>query len=121
MIEHPESYAIPSLKFLSKKLAAEPPGADEIVLPQSTINLFTMSTVSVPQVIPVASKTPNPFQPTTQMEASLNTLVQYSIQGQYIMWVCLDAGFPTIPLHLSEVCRDFSFDITAVTPIAQEK
>jgi hypothetical protein len=119
MTQHPESCAIPSLKFLSKKLAAEPPGADEIVLPQSTIAAFAMLAVSVPQVIPVASKTPKPFQPATTTEASLNTLVQYSIQSQSIMWVCLDAGFPTIPLHLSEVCRDFSFNIAAITPIAQ--
>jgi hypothetical protein len=54
-------------------------------------------------------------------EAALNQLVQFSIQQQSIAWVSLNAGFPTIRLRLSKVCRDFQFHLAGEYPAAYQK
>jgi hypothetical protein len=78
-------------------------------------------TVISPLVIPLRPGTFTCYKLKVHCEASLNHLVQLSICNQLITWVSLDAAFPTIPLHLSEVCRDFQFHTACLYPPADQK
>jgi hypothetical protein len=60
-----------------------------------------------------------PFQPTCVTETSVNKLVIHSIEGETIVWASLDAGFPTVPWQLSQVCNKFSFHLASPLPPAK--
>jgi hypothetical protein len=61
------------------------------------------------------------YKPVVHCEAALNQLVQFSIQQQSIAWFSLNAGFPTIPLRLSEVCRDLQVHLASEYQAADQK
>jgi hypothetical protein len=43
----------------------------------------------------------------------------HSIEGGTIIWASLDAGFPTVPWQLSQVCNKFSFHLVSPLPAAK--
>jgi hypothetical protein len=61
------------------------------------------------------------YKPAVHCEAALNQLVQFSIQHKSLAWVSLNTGFPSTPLRLSEVCRDFQGHLASKNPAADQK
>jgi hypothetical protein len=121
MLSHPESYAVPSLRYLTKKLAAEAPPTTAVLPPATGLHVTSCLTISTPQTQSALLGVEKSYKPVVHCEAALNHLVQLSIQQQSIAWVSLNAGFPTIPLRLSEVCRDFQFHLAGEYPAADQK
>jgi hypothetical protein len=105
MLSQPESYAFPSLRYLTKKLSAEPPPSIAVSPPPAGLHATACLTISTPQTQLVPLGVDKSYKPAVHCEAALNQLVQFSIQQQSIAWVSLNVGFPTMPLRLSEVCR----------------
>jgi hypothetical protein len=114
MIGNPESYADSSLSYLTKKLTAMHPLASTIPLLHTSLSPPLCLEMSVPRTIPTPIGAFSSYQCDRHTEASLNPLVQFSIEDQALIWASLGAGFPTIPLRLSEVCQDFTFNFASV-------
>jgi hypothetical protein len=121
MLSHPESYAVPSLRYLTKKLAAESPPTTAVLPPAAGLHVTSCLTISTPQTQSAPLGVDKSYKPVVHCEAALNHMVQLSIQHQSIAWVSLNAGFPTIPLRLSELCRDFQFHLAGKYPAADQK
>jgi hypothetical protein len=49
VLSHPESYAFPSLRFLTKKLSAEPPPSISVSPPPAGLHVTACLTISTPQ------------------------------------------------------------------------
>jgi hypothetical protein len=115
---HPNSCAFTNLRYVNRRLAADPPplsdinASDPVAACTSTMNLCSPRTILITEHC-------KPFQPTCVAETSFNKLVMHSIEGCTIVWAPLDAGFPTVPWQLSQVCNKFSFHLASPLPPAK--
>jgi hypothetical protein len=114
---HPHSYAVPNLRYVNRRLSAEPPplSASNISDPAAIRTL--MMTICSPRTR-LRTYHCRPFRPTCFMETSVNTLVMHSIERDTIVWASLDAECPTVPWQLSQVCNKFSFYLVSPLPLA---
>jgi hypothetical protein len=84
--EHPESYVLSSLQYLTLRLAAAPPPTMDYNASERTSATTSFMTASAPLILPVSSTTAA-FSPPAKSEISLNQLVQISLEEKVIPWV----------------------------------
>jgi hypothetical protein len=115
---HPHLYAVPNVRYVNRRLSAgpPPPSASNLIDPGTTRTL--MMTICSPRTR-LRTDHCRPFRPTCVTEISVNTLVMHSIERDTIVWASLDAGFPTVPWKLSQVCNKFSFHLVSPLPRAK--
>jgi hypothetical protein len=92
---HPNSYAIPNLRYANCHLAADPPHISYINAGDPVAARTLIMTLCSPRTI-LRNENCKPFEPTCVTETYVNKLVMHSIEGDAIIWASLDAGFPTV-------------------------
>jgi hypothetical protein len=115
---HPNSYAIPNMRYVNRHLAADPPHISDINAGDPVAASTLMMTLCSPITI-LKNENCKPFEPTCVTETSVNKLVMHSIEGDTIIWAPLDTGFPTVPWQISQVWNKFSFHLMSPLPAAK--
>jgi hypothetical protein len=108
----------PNLRYVNRHLAADPSPISDINASDPVAACTLMMTLCSPRTI-LRTEHCKPFQPTCVTETSVNKIVMHSIEGDTIVWASLDAGFPTVPWQLSQVCNKFSFHLASPLPPAK--
>jgi hypothetical protein len=95
LLRHPNSYAVPNLRYVNRRLAADPPPLSDINASDPVAACTSMLALCSPRTI-LRTDHFKPFQRTCVTEKFVNRLVMHSIGAGKIVWASLDAGFPTV-------------------------
>jgi hypothetical protein len=84
LCRHPNSYAIPNLRYMNRHLAADPPHISDINARDPVAASTLMMILCSPRTI-LRTENCKPFKPTCVTETSVNKLVMHSIKGDMIV------------------------------------